>query len=264
MKYKLLSVDLQNDFATEDGRNYKVRPAVKFVKETLIPFLKDRKIQVNEIVSDYRAPRPGDRGAACEPGTWGYESIMPQELVSSRWIKCMNSPIWVRKNIGDASKTPGVPYQDTAGFDRWILDNFGKPGGVTPILFGLTIDCCVLATLQEFSWRGYKPLVLYEGVDHYDGTESSKDAILKSPVPNWGDIITWSGLMELILLYTPSRQRGDSAKERFGKPLVSQHDPERSTSDTPPIRSGASEGRALPRGGSFKTIIGNASLDIMS
>ncbi len=198
MKYKLLSIDLQNDFATEGGRNYKVRPSVNFVKETLIPFLKEKNIKIAEIISDYRAPRPGDRGVTCEPGTWGYESIVTKELVSSQWIKCMNSPIWVRDNIGDPNKEPGLQYQDTVHFDEWVLQSFGNPGESTPVLFGLTIDCCVLSTLQELSWRGYKPLVLKEGVDHYDGTEESKRAILESPIPNWGKVNEWSDLIKLL------------------------------------------------------------------
>ena len=194
MNYKFLSVDLQNDFATEGGKHYKIRPSVNFDKEVLFPFLKERQIKIGEIISDYRQPRPGDLDESCVPGSWGYESIVPKEIVKSQWIKCMNSPIWVRDNIGNPSKDPGLPYQDPPAFGEWITQNIGKPNEVVPILFGLTIDCCVLSTLQELNWRGYYPLVLKEAVDHYLGTEEAKQAIFASPISNWGEVINWSDL----------------------------------------------------------------------
>lgn len=194
MKYQFLSVDLQNDFASEGGSHYKARPSINFDKEVLFPFFKEKNIEISEIISDYRQPRPGDRDESCVPGTWGYESIVPKEIVKSQWIKCMNSPIWIRDNIGDPNKTAGLPYQDTKGFGEWLKENIGKPGEVTPVLFGLTIDCCVLSTLQELNWRGYYPLVLKEAVDHYLGTEEAKETVLKTPINNWADVITWDEL----------------------------------------------------------------------
>lgn len=194
MKYQFLSVDLQNDFATEGGKHYKIRPSVNFNKEVFFPFLKEKDIEIGEIISDYRQPRPGDRDESCIPGTWGYESIVPKELVKSQWIKCMNSPIWIRENIGDGAKEPGAPYQDTKTFSEWLDKNIGKAKEVTPVVFGLTIDCCVLSTLQELNWRGYYPLVLREGVDHYSGTKADKEAILKSPISNWAEVIGWEDL----------------------------------------------------------------------
>lgn len=191
MKYSLLAVDLQNDFASEGGSHYKVRPSIKFDKEALFPFLKEKNIKINEIVSDYRQPRPGDRDECCVPGTWGYESIVPKDLVKAQWIKCMNSPIWIRENIGNPDKVAGLPYQDTEKFGKWLEENIGKSDEVTPVLFGLTIDCCVLSTLQELNWRGYYPLVIKEAVDHYLATEEAKEAVLKTPIPNWADVVTW-------------------------------------------------------------------------
>lgn len=194
MKYQFLSVDLQNDFATEGGKHYKVRPSTKFNKEILFPFLKEKGVQIAEIISDYRQPRPGDRDESCVPATWGYESIVPKELVKSQWVKCMNSPIWTRGNIGDPNKTAGLPRQDPKFFGEWLVSNLDKPEDVTPIVFGLTIDCCVLSTLQELNWRGYYPLVLKEAVDHYCATEEDKEAVLKTPIPNWADVVTWEEL----------------------------------------------------------------------
>ena len=134
MKYQFLSIDIQNDFATEGGKHYKIRPSIQFDKGILFPFLKEKGIKINEIVSDYRQPRPGDRDESCVPGTWGYESIVPRELVKAQWIKCMNSPIWTRENIGNPDKKAGLPYQDTKAFGDWLEANLGKPEEITPIL----------------------------------------------------------------------------------------------------------------------------------
>ena len=194
--FSFLSVDLQNDFTTEGGKHYTPKASVSFLKETLFPFLKERDIRVNEIISDYRQPRPGDKDESCAPGTWGYASIVPRELVEAEWLKCMNSPIWLRENIGAPNKKPGLPYQDPAKFGRWLKDNVGEPGEVTPVVFGLTIDCCVLSTLQELSWRGYYPQVLQEGVDHYSGKVEDKEMVLKSVVSNWAEIVSWHSIKE--------------------------------------------------------------------
>ncbi len=194
MKYELISVDLQNDFASEGGKHFKNPLSVSFDKEILFPFLKEKEIKMNEIISDYRQPRPGDRDESCVPGTWGYESVVPKELVNSQWLKCMNSPIWIREGIGDATKSAGLPYQDTKAFGDWLEKKVGQPEEVIPVLFGLTIDCCVLSTAQELSWRGYSPVILKEAVDHYRGTAEAKESILKSPIPNWADVITWDEL----------------------------------------------------------------------
>ena len=198
MKYAFIAVDLQNDFTTEGGNHYKKRPCMDFLNSTLFPFLKENKIKMSEIISDYRQPRPGDLDESCVPNTWGYESVVPKELVRSQWIKCMNSPIWVRENIGDADKKAGLPYQDPKAFGKWLEESVGKPGEVTPVLFGLTIDCCVLSTLQELNWRGYYPLVIREGVDHYLATEEAKEAVLASPVSNWAEAIRWDDLKNKI------------------------------------------------------------------
>src|SRR3989344_6121001 len=194
MKYQLLSVDLQNDFATDGGKHYKVRPSINFDKKVLFPFLVKNNIKISEIISDYRQLRPGDKDESCIPGSWGYESIVPKKIVKDTWIKCMNSPIWIRKNIGNPAKKPGLPYQDTKAFGKWLDKNIGKQAEVTPVLFGLTLDCCVLSTLQELNWRGYYPLVLDNGVDHYRGTKEDKKNILKSAVTNWAKVVYWDNL----------------------------------------------------------------------
>lgn len=187
-------VDLQNDFATKGGKYYSPKPSVDFLQNELFPFLENKDIKVNEIISDYRQPRPGDRGDCCHPGEWGYESLLPSHLQKSLWIKCMNSPIWIRDNIGLPDKEPGLPYQDTKGFSKWLQKNIGEPNNTIPVLMGLTIDCCILSTAQELSWRGYYPLVLFEGVDHATGKLEDKESIFNSPLPNWADKVYWADI----------------------------------------------------------------------
>ena len=194
MKYEFIAIDLQNDFTTEGGGHYKHRPAVAFLKEHIFPYFKEHNVKVNEIISDYRAPRPGDKDKSCVPGTYGYESIVPREIVKSQWIKCMNSPLWTRDNAGVASGKPGLPRQDVTGFTKWLEESVGNRDEVTPVLFGLTADCCVMSTAQELNWRGYYPLVIKEGVEHYSGNPSDTESVLKSPFSNWAKVITWDEL----------------------------------------------------------------------
>jgi len=58
-------------------------------------------------------------------------------------------------------------------------------------LAGLTLDCCVLCTAQEFNFRGYKVKILKEAVDAYSGKQSEKEVLCKTFVENWADVITW-------------------------------------------------------------------------
>lgn len=185
MKFEFVAVDIQNEFASKGGKHYTPKPSVKFLKSTLFPYLREHGIKVNEIISDYRQPRLGDTDDSCRPGEWGYESLVPNNLRKSLWVKCMNSPVWVRKNIGKKDATPGLPYPDTKAFDRWIKKNIGKPGEVVPVLFGLTIDCCVLSTVQEFRWRGYKPIIIREAVDHASGKVKDRDIVLEKTALRW-------------------------------------------------------------------------------
>jgi nicotinamidase-related amidase len=196
-KLKLLSVDLQKDFSAPGGKHYKPHASVDFIKQTLIPFAKGHGLKIAEIISDYRQPRPGDRDDSCNPGTTGYESEVPDEQkLKPVWVKCMNSPIWVREGGGDPSAKPGLPYQDPATFTKWLESAIGKPEEVEAIvLVGLTIDCCVLCTAQELSFRAYKVKVLAEAVDVYSGDAKEKEAVLNSPIlRNWAEVVTWSQL----------------------------------------------------------------------
>jgi nicotinamidase-related amidase len=197
-KLQIISVDLQHDFTVKGGICYEERPSVNFVKETLLPFLAEKDIKIAEIISDYRQPRPGDRGdsRACNPGTWGYESEIPEtSRFPEQWIKCMNNPIWIRENIGDPNKEPGLPYEDPLQFGNWLKEFTKDPEETDIILIGLTLDCCVLSTAQELSMRGYRVHVLEEGVDSFSGKQDEKQQILHGPIlRNWVKVIGWNKL----------------------------------------------------------------------
>jgi nicotinamidase-related amidase len=189
---EFICVDLQNEFATEGGKFYTYKPSVDFLKQVMFPCFSSHNIKVNEIVSDYRQPRPGDGGDGCHPGEWGYESVLPSELRKSLWVKSMNSPIWIRENGGDENNPPGLPYPDSEKFGDWIDENIGKPENVSVVIFGLTIDCCVLSTVQEFRWRGYEPIIIKEAVDHASGSLEDRDVVLeKTALRWWAKAVSW-------------------------------------------------------------------------
>lgn len=196
MQTRIISVDLQKDFSAKGGKEFRLRPSVGFIRNTLIPFLRKRNIKIAEIVSDYRQPRPGDRGDCCHPGEDGYVSEIPDDIkLKNVWIKSMNSPIWARENIGVANKKTGLPYQDPEAFIKWLYSTVGKPEEVEIILIGLTIDCCVFCTAQELKWQAYNVKILKEGVDTYSGDQKEKEMILNNiPLTNWATVISWSEL----------------------------------------------------------------------
>lgn len=199
MKTKVVSIDFQKDFSAKGGRYYKPYLSVHFVKNRLIPYLKKKNLKIAEIISDYRQSRLSDRGDCCRPGEWGYESEIPDSVKDKDiWIKCMNSPIWVRDNLGDPTKKLGLPYQDPKKFGEWIEREIGKPDETEIMLIGLTLDCCVLCAAQEFNFRGYKVKILKEAVDAYSGSEDEKETFCKTPVGNWADTIIWDEAQRLL------------------------------------------------------------------
>lgn len=199
MAVKIISIDLQKEFSASGGKHYRPHPNVKFIKETLVPYLIKHNIKVAEIISDYRAPRPGDRDDSTRPGEEGYQSELPNDVkLNDVWIKCMNSPIWTRKNAGNPNKKPGLPYQDTNAFTKWLNSTIGLPNEEDIIvLIGLTLDCCVFCTAQELTFRGYNVRILEEGVDVYSGNQKEKEMIINSyPLLNWAEKISWQELKE--------------------------------------------------------------------
>ncbi|MBI2668071.1 cysteine hydrolase family protein [Candidatus Woesearchaeota archaeon] len=194
---RIISVDLQKEFSAKGGKHYRLHQNVDFIKNTLVPFFRKNNIKVAEIISDYRQPRPGDLDDSTRPGEEGYKSELPKDIkLKNVWIKCMNSPIWTRKNIGNPDKKPGLPYQDTKAFTKWLNSTIGKPENVDEvILIGLTIDCCVFCTAQELRFRGYKVKILREAVDTYSGNPKEKEMILSNPpLLNWAKVISWDEL----------------------------------------------------------------------
>ncbi len=200
----ILSVDFQKDFTATWGACYQPRPCVEFIQQRVVPHCRRQGIRVAEIVSDYRPPRPGIPFVHCEPGTTGYESAISSDISHSQaWVKCMHSPLWVRESGGMAGKEPGAPYPDPTGFTNWLTAAVGLPGEDNVIvLMGLTLDCCVLCTAQELFFRGYRVRFLVEAVDSYTGRQEEKDALLISPLANWGRPVLWQEV------------RGEMGKER--------------------------------------------------
>ena len=195
---EIICVDFQKDFTTEGGSEYRIRSSVTFVKKVLTPFLVEKKVEVSEIVSDYRQPRPGDKGDCCRPGEIGFESDLSPEVQrsGSPWVKCMNSPIWTREGIGDPAVAPGLPYQDPEAFSSWLHESVGPPREV--LLFGLTLDCCILCTSQELCFRGYKVKIIEEATDTWSGNQWLKGMLFTSlsPVMNWASSISWERVLE--------------------------------------------------------------------
>jgi nicotinamidase-related amidase len=197
MVTKIMSVDLQKEFSAPGGKHYRLHSNVNFIRDTFIPFLRIKDVKIAEIISDYRQPRPGDLDDSTKPGEWGYESELPNDIkLNPVWIKCMNSPIWTRKNIGNPNKRPGLPYQDPKGFGSWLSKVVGEPSkGKKIVLIGLTLDCCVFCTAQELTFRGYDVKILAEGVDVYSGKKAEKKQILNNyPLSNWAEPVSWKEL----------------------------------------------------------------------
>lgn len=198
---KIISIDLQKDFTDPKGRAFRERPSVAFVKNDLAPFLREKDIKIYEIISDYRQPRQGDTGDLCHPGTFGFESEIPEDIKSSNiWIKSMNSPEWIRKGRGDKDAVPELPYPDPESFTKWLNETIGVPEEKNKIvLIGLTLDCCVLSTAQDLTFRGYDVYVLNEAVDVYSGNQEEKEYLLKNvPLKNWADGMTFEELKNII------------------------------------------------------------------
>ena len=198
---QIISVDFQKEFTSPKGQWYNPGQSVNFIKETFVPYCREFNLRIFEIVSDYRQPRPGDSGDGCYPGTIGYESEIPTDVKSADvWIKCMNSPVWVRENIGLENTQPGLPYQDPDLFTKWLERTIGQPENINSVtLIGLTVDWCVLCTAQELRWRGYSVNILEEGTDAVGGDKEYKKQLLtRSPLLNWATVINWSKLKGIL------------------------------------------------------------------
>jgi nicotinamidase-related amidase len=186
---KCIAVDLQYDFTRPEGKHFKLsRTCLEAIKLHIIPILLHAEVKIGEIISDYRQPRPGDLDDSCNPGTWGYSSEIPEVLVGHRWVKCMNSPFFTREDIGVADAKPGLPFADPKRFYDW-LESFASVDD-TVVLFGLTLDCCVLCTAQAIRFKGYDVRILLDATDTYDGGEESRLQTMDLVVSNWAKPMT--------------------------------------------------------------------------
>ena len=194
--FQFLGIDLQKEFTHPQGKAYRLRPCVDFVRTVLLPHMRKHGLKTAEINSDYRQPRPGSGSDQCHPGTEMFESEIPDELRQGRiWYKSMHNPIWIRENIALPDRTPGLPYQDPLGFNRWLCETLGV-SRLTVVLYGLTLDCCILCAAQELYWRGHRVCVLVEATDAYSGDKEEKQRLLSGPpLTNWARPIEWEALI---------------------------------------------------------------------
>ena len=176
-QFEFMCVDYQYDFAGENGKVRVVGNSPQFIDSVLFPYFRANQIKVHEIISDYRLPRGRSKSESCVPGTLGFMSLLPDELRYGKpHIKCMHNPIWTRKGIGVENSVLGSEYQDPDLFSKWISVHLpDKDKSV--ILFGETMDCCILNVAQELYYRGYTVLVLYEGTDPMAERQEHKDLI---------------------------------------------------------------------------------------
>ena len=158
MSINLLCVDYQYDFCKSGGRFYQERPCHQFIDDVLVPYFLKKQIKISEIISDYSLPRPSSNLAYCVPRSWGYKSGIPSSLIkNTQWIKAMKSPEWIRAQ--------GTPLAQPEAFTAWLELNFGPASNQHIIVFGLTLDCCVLNTVMQLYFRGYRSSILVEATD---------------------------------------------------------------------------------------------------
>lgn len=108
MSVHLLSVDLQNEFASPGGRLYRPRPCVPFLMDVVFPTFHLRGWSIHEIRADYRDPAKPQEEWTCAPGSWAGTSLIPPDLLSTQpWVKATPSPAWTRDGAGEADVHPG-------------------------------------------------------------------------------------------------------------------------------------------------------------
>lgn len=56
------------------------------------------------------------------------------------------------------------------------------------------LEVCVLSTIQELFYRGYRPHVLLDGVDTFAGTPQQKQQLADGLFPFWATPVTWAKL----------------------------------------------------------------------
>jgi nicotinamidase-related amidase len=199
-RMRLISVDLQHDFASPGGTHHRGQPCVAFVTGTVVPFAREHSLVVAEIVSDYRSSGGNDADTTCVPGQWGFESVIPADLKPAEpWVKASIAPTWVRDGGGRSDAVPGPARPDPSGFATWLDTAIGPPDSSGPVvIMGLVLEVCVLATLIDIRLRGYSAAVLVEGVDTSDGDQQRKREFLDTLAGFWGQPMTWPDLLRSV------------------------------------------------------------------
>lgn len=198
--YEFIAVDFQKEFADPQGKFYVLGSSISFINNILLPIFIDKKIMINEIVSDYRQPRPSHTGNYCDPNEPGYESMIPSEIKKSEWVKAMHNPIWIRDNGGRANQIPGIPYPAPNAFNEWLVENIGLPHpDLEVIIFGLTLEVCVASVAQELYYRGYKAKIIYEASDPMNERLDLKDFMIeRSPITLYAEFIHFCELLSVL------------------------------------------------------------------
>ncbi|HVX42362.1 MAG TPA: isochorismatase family protein, partial [Mycobacteriales bacterium] len=194
---RILSVDLQHEFALPGGRLYRPRDCVPFLTDVVFPAARQRDWPISEIISDYRDPPRPAAECSCVPGTWAARSLVPRDqLTGPPWVKAAPSPAWTRPGGGDEHAEPGEARLSAAEFTGWLERTVGPPDPARAVVVvGLVLEVCVLSTVQELHYRGYRPRVLLEGVDTGSGDQAQKRALFDALFPFWGEPVRWDELI---------------------------------------------------------------------
>lgn len=196
MSVHLLCVDLQNEFASPGGRLHRPRPCIPFLMDVVFPTARLRGWSVHEIRADYRDPAKTQEEWTCAPGSWAGTSLIPSDLLSTQpWFKATTSPAWIRHGGGEQDTPPGQARPAPEAFTRWLRAAVGPPRQEAAIVVvGLMLKVCVLSTIQELTYRAYRPHVLLEGVDTFAGTSQQKEHLADGLFPFWATPLTWEKL----------------------------------------------------------------------
>ena len=196
MKYAIVSVDFQNSYLLKDQEFYSSRPGLlSGIVRNLYPLLKKYDIQVHQIMSDYRAPSK-EHKIGCQPGTIGFLSGLNNSYCTNEpFYKANISPLWQRKNIGQADMPTEEPYLNASKFYDWVNKNFGSPSDIKIILIGIGIESSMFATAKEFSMMGYDVYFLYEACDTIRHNKAYKKLLFEnSPLLEYVGLMTYKKL----------------------------------------------------------------------
>lgn len=210
MKYAIVSVDLQNSYLLKNQEFYSSRPGLlSGIVRNLYPLLKKYDIQVHQIMSDYRAPSK-EHKVGCQPGTIGFLSGLNNSYCTNEpFYKANISPLWQRKNIGQADMPTDEPYLDASKFKNWVEENFGSPSDIRIILIGIGIESSMFATAKEFSIMGYDVYFLYEACDTIRHNKAYKRLLFEN-----------SPLLEYVGLMTYKKLRRDLRKQGLRRVIL--------------------------------------------